>query len=548
MPDNGLANLAGALVGAGHRTVVLDYNTVGIIERLCPEKISRKTAEIYTSMAAKRKDPRADTSEELEKFRAIENELEEIQERVCHEIALEIAAIAKLRHVDFIGFKLWNGDGFTGSVKIASEIKRLDPKIKIFAGGPHVDYFLERILRIAGVFDALAYGDGEEVILDLAKLVEKGSTNYSGIPNLIYKDGGQIRVNPVKWVDDLNRLPLPLYDEQVYPAMAGDQKIKILVLDESRGCPNNCHFCIQPAKTGRKLRLKSPQRVFEEISRNVKLYNIRAFRYAGSTTPTKLASEVAALIISSGLDVDYTSFGSINFSRPQDFEIMKQSGCHAIFFGVESGSKKILAKAFDKKQTPQNIKQILKASKDAGIFTIASIIYPAPFETEQTRKETLGLLYEIKPQAGPVQPPFIAPRTKWMDCPNLYGYDFKKEELINSLITFKAKLLLPPELWGELSFTLNKRSFKKLLEESAQFTQEAEKHGMLTRFSDEQALMAKFAEYEGREREFRDYLTRIFSVGDRTGIGELVTKINSNSTIKERIATIENNAHKSISI
>ncbi len=548
MPDNGLASLAGALVEGGHRTVVLDYNTVGIIERLCPPELSETAATIYASLAAKRKHQGSDFSQEFEKFRALDKQLEEIQDRVCHQIALEIAALARMRHVDFIGFKLWNGDGFTGSVKIASEVKKLVPGVKIFAGGPHVDYFLERILSVTEAFDVLAYGDGEEVILTLADLVEKNRTNYRGIPNLIYKDQSGAHLNPVEWIDDLNRLPLPRYDEQIYPAMAGEQKIKILVLDESRGCPNGCYFCIQPAKGGCKLRLKSPQRVFDAILRNSKLYDIHAFRYAGSTTPTRFASKVAELIISSDLDVDYTSFGSINLSRPQDFDVMKRSGCHAIFFGVESGSKKILLKAFGKKQTPEKIKEILKAAKKAGIFTIASIIYPAPFETEQTRKETLDLLREIGPQAGPVQPSLVLPRTKWMDSPATYGLDFDREKMLNHLLTYKIKNLLPSEMWGEFGFTLNNKNFKALLSETAQFGHDMERQGIITRFSDEQALMAKLAGYEDRESQFRDYLTRIFTVGNSAEIAELVATINSKVGRKERLVKHESDAHKSISV
>ena len=47
MPDNGLANLAGALIADGHRTRILDYGTVGMVEELYPPPLSRKARRIY---------------------------------------------------------------------------------------------------------------------------------------------------------------------------------------------------------------------------------------------------------------------------------------------------------------------------------------------------------------------------------------------------------------------------------------------------------------------------------------------------------------------
>jgi len=44
-------------------------------------------------------------------------------------------------------------------------------------------------VRGSDVFDALAYGDGEEVILGLAELVKKGSADYRGITNILTTDG-----------------------------------------------------------------------------------------------------------------------------------------------------------------------------------------------------------------------------------------------------------------------------------------------------------------------------------------------------------------------
>lgn len=49
MPDNGLANLAGALLFAGHETLVLDYGTVENVEETFPSELSTLAKETYES-------------------------------------------------------------------------------------------------------------------------------------------------------------------------------------------------------------------------------------------------------------------------------------------------------------------------------------------------------------------------------------------------------------------------------------------------------------------------------------------------------------------
>jgi len=46
--------------------------------------------------------------------------------------------------------------------------------------------------------------------------------------------------------------------------MQGDEKIRIIVVDDSRGCRNNCAFCPHPVKSSHRLRVKSIPRMLRE--------------------------------------------------------------------------------------------------------------------------------------------------------------------------------------------------------------------------------------------------------------------------------------------
>ncbi|MCX6355492.1 MAG: radical SAM protein [Candidatus Aureabacteria bacterium] len=531
MPDNGLANLAGALINAGHETLILDYGTVNTIRRLYPLEISKKTAPIYHKHFCQHEKKVRKSAVDLLRLMFLNKKLEKFQEKVVSAISNEIIKKIKEFRPNFIGFKLWTGDGFTGSIKIAQNIKRAYPSLRIYAGGPHVDIFGTHIFSTTNLFDALVRAEGEEVILSLTEHCI-GKIELSKIPNIIYKDGVQVKINEIKWINDLNSLPFPVYDERIYPSMEGNQKIKIIVIDESRGCPYGCAFCIQPVRSGCKTRLKSPQRVVDEISRIVSSLGITTFRYAGSATPLRHAVNIAQLILKEGLNITYSAFGHIEHSCDDDYLTLRRSGCRSIFFGIESGSREILSKGFEKKIDPELTRRELKACRKAGIFTIGSIIFPSPFESDETEKETLDLLLDAKPNSVPVQFPGIIPGTRWRLYPEKYNFQINTNNYEEKLMNYKIKLLYPPRYWSSLPYHVNNMGYRQFMQKSEEFAQKVELAGMPTNIADELVLMALKCGYQGKEKVFRDELRYSFAAGDIEFISHLVDEINCSTTTK----------------
>lgn len=527
MPDNGYASLAGELLGQGHDTLILDYGTSDLISRLMPRSVSKRILPAVQAVFDTISRGESPSSEEVRALTALDRELFEIHDREVLKIAGEISETVRREKPDFVGFKLWNGDGFSGSIRIAKILKERFPSLKVFAGGPHVDMFKGLILDRTDAFDAISFGEGEETILELAEYAE-GKRPLDGIHNILYREEGKVVETGVKRVEDLDSLAYPVYDEEIYPAMAGDQKLKIVVVDESRGCPCCCHFCIQPIKSGTKVRMKSPKRVVEEMRRVSGANGTRLFRYAGSATPPVLARGIAEEIIRTGLDVEYTAFGNLLGAKPEDYDLLKKSGCYSIFFGVESGSREILKRSFGKPRDPKRMAGILKAAKAAGIYTVASVIYPAPFETEETTRETIELLLDARPDSVPVQFSAVYPQTRWAQTPGEFGFKFSTADWQERLLEYKIKLLFPPTLWEPLPYTIDGKPFEKFALETFRLISILERNGILTAISDDQALMAKYAGYRGREKEFRELARKWFMAGETEAIAEMVERINSN--------------------
>ena len=200
MPDNGLANLAGALFAAGHEARVIDYGTVEMIRRLFPESIAA---------ALRRDGHRPD-------LRLLDRELEKNAAVVLAEIARELCDQVREFGADFVGFKLWNGDGCLGSIELARALRREFPRLTILGGGPHVLFAIQPVIaetgRFAplddGTFDVLIQSEAEDLMGALVDL-SRGKVAPSAIPNAIYRDGETLRINPIERVQSLDALAPP---------------------------------------------------------------------------------------------------------------------------------------------------------------------------------------------------------------------------------------------------------------------------------------------------------------------------------------------------
>jgi magnesium-protoporphyrin IX monomethyl ester (oxidative) cyclase len=527
VPDNGLAALAASLLHSGHRTLVLDYSTVSIMRRIFPYQYGKELRELTGNILRDLKQGVRPNPGDMAQFYALDTAIDLYQQARVEDIACEVDAYVKERKVDFVGMKLFVGDAFEGSVAIAEHLKRQNPGLKIFGGGPHVDWFMHRIFDVTDAFDALAYGEGEETIVHLADYV-LGKRLLEDIPNLVFRRNGKVVVTPQKRIEDLNALPCPVYDEDIYPAMKGNDKIKIVLVDESRGCPNACNFCCHPAKSGNRWRLRRAENVvdvMEQISYN---YSITAFRFAGSSPPPKLKKEIAREILRRGLSVRYTSFAHTRSYTSEDFDLIRRSGCYATFFGIESGSQEILDRSMNKKITVQQVRDAVAKCRQSGMKIVGSVIVPAPFETERTKAETMALIDELKLDSVDVCFPTPVLGTRWGDECEKFNFAIPdKEKFWKDIMTYRIKTFYPQALWKPHPlYYLNGKPFSDVAMETTDFVRGCEQRGHLTQATDEVLLMADYAGLE--TREFRDRSNRYLSQGDHVAMEELVSQVNRN--------------------
>jgi hypothetical protein len=516
-PDNGLANLAAVLKEGGWDVRILDFGTVQMMQRLYPAELAAEIGPVLSELSQGQGTPSPALIGKLSELNAL---LELHQSEQARAVASEVADQVADAGPAFVGFKLWNGDGFSGSVTIAEELRRRFPRMALYAGGPHASWMGRIIYERTDAFAGIVVGEGEDKILRLAQAARDGSP-VEGLAGVVTSAHSDARPTNAVKLDDI---PPALYDAETYPAMAGDQKLKLIVLDDSRGCPFGCAFCTHPVESGRRLRTRSARRIVDDMERAIAQTGARSFRFAGSSTPGSLMAEVAGEILRRGLDVEYTSFAHFASSTPQHFELMRRSGLVSMFFGLETGCEHLLKRAAGKPISFPDIRSTVASAQRAGIAAVVSMIIPMPFETEETMAESLRVLQEIRPDSVPVQFPGLLPGTPWFERAEEYGFEVDRGQYLRENLDYKIKLLFPPAFWAPLPYRLNGMDFREFTGLTARFAGQLEQSGILTGVPDDNVLMARRANMD--LREFRDSARLWCATGNVGAVDRLVRTFN----------------------
>ncbi len=519
--NNWLANLAGALIGAGHEARIVDYGTVSMMRRLFPEAVTAQLKPLGAGLMGGGGQPDAEQLAKLQEWSA---QLDAHQEQTVVEIGSELVEQARRWQPDLVAFELSDGDGYAGSVHLAERLRGEFPDLHITAGGRKACWFRGIIFRSTSAFDTIIFGDPEDIVVKLADIAD-GRDSLQETPGIVCRAGEQIVEHPRDESVELDSFPMPVYDPEVYPAMAGDDKIKMVILTDSRGCSNRCAFCVHPMEDGGRQRTASPGKIVDTMQHLQQRHGISVFRFGGASTSGDLMYAVAQEIIGRGLDIEYNSFGHFRTSNADHFEVLARSGLYSIFFGLESGSQQILDQAVHKGIKLEKVRDTLKAAQAAGIFSAASMIVPLPFDTPETLAESMEFVKELRPDSVPLQFPGVFPGTPWIKKPEKYNIEIDDvDEYVFSNLDYKVKLLFPPQFWEPLPYKINGMAFHEMTAVTMQFAAELETAGILTNLSHTLASIAKSAGMA--PRQLRNMAQLWCVTGDAEAMGELVRRAN----------------------
>lgn len=291
-------------------------------------------------------------------------------------------------------FNLNNG------IYISQVIQKMNPKAKVILGGRCTGFPPEIIFKYGPDFDIIVKGEGEEVMLNLCKKLDKkgGREDLFDIPNISFRNNGEIVTNPVSTYIDLDKLPFParhLLPNKYYKMHPPFGIYPPLTLIEtSRGCRYNCIFCTLP----QQIRERSVNNVVEEIKEVVDKFKVKEIHFVDPnfTYNQERIKALCTCLINEKIRVKWTCKTRVDLVSEDLLKAMSDAGCYMISYGVESGSQKIL-NFLNKNITIDKIKETFILSKKTKIRTIAYILLGSPGEDNNTVEETIRLVKKIKP-------------------------------------------------------------------------------------------------------------------------------------------------------
>jgi len=514
--DNGLANLAGALIDAGHVAQILDLNTLSTLRLLTPHgffdlaKLLNKGSD--RSVAVKR----------------IQTIFDEHQEHELNTLFEQIVTAITVLHIDVIGFKCWGSEGSVAIKNWLALIRASFPEIKILLGGPVCQVMPEHAARYFSNFDFMALGEAEKTIVGIIDHIEK-NTPITTVPGLLYKNNGVFKKTAPDPFTDLNQLPRPRYDRHVYPSAWTGDKLNMVVLDESRGCPNRCHFCVHPTYAFNR-RTKSVSRLLEEIKQIQATLGTVHFRMAGSNTPGKYIHEFSKAVLEQQIDLKFSCFAHVEDFEVQSLSMLHKAGLRSIFFGIETADEALSKKVCNKAVSSDKAEQVIKNASSAGIFCTGSFIYPLPFQMQnpESRAKTFDFIKRVfgnNPHASAqFLNPFPLPNTKWWTEKEKFGFEFDEDEYLLRNISIVARHMFPPEMQDFLPYKLDGKSHFELATELSTLMNELVPHGVAFNISDDVALIGIGCDES--PIQFRNEMMPAFLYGGVDRVSMMVEKFN----------------------
>jgi len=311
--------------------------------------------------------------------------------------------------------KIANADivGLTGMIteyhealRLVDIVKRANKETRIILGGPLATTIPRELLQVSQA-DFIVIGEGERTIVELISSIRNGDS-LANVKGIAYRDGDRVNITePAAPIANIDTIPFParhLLDMNRYLKNHFESfgfnvkefgKIKSTNLITSRGCPYNCTFCFKDM-WGYKWRGRSPENIVEEMELLYRRYGVNGFFFNDDTfvLDKKRVLEFCQLLKERSLDVVWYCNGRVNLMTDEMLKVMHNAGCRGIAYGIESGNQQILD-SMRKNITLEQVRRVLKWTKDAGINACGYFMIGMLDETKATIEETIAFAREL---------------------------------------------------------------------------------------------------------------------------------------------------------
>ncbi|MEO1269223.1 MAG: radical SAM protein [Myxococcota bacterium] len=287
------------------------------------------------------------------------------------------------------------------ALRMAQEVKAVDPTTVTVLGGTHVSSNPAQSLRQGHAIDYAIGGEGEETMAELLERLEqhrsgaRRTLELDSVKGLVWREGEAIRTNPPRpSIQDLDSLPMPMRDGLVWPEDIQPAFYQAMIT--LRGCPYRCIYCAVPSSNDRRTRYRSPDHVVDEIALLRERYAIPYLFFHDSVFTLNRARTEAIChrMQERGQVLPFACQTRTDRVDGALLDLLKASGCHQIFFGIESGDVRSL-KRIRKKMTLESIRKAVEMVKERQIRCTGFFMVGLPWEDETLIRQTADFACDL---------------------------------------------------------------------------------------------------------------------------------------------------------
>ena len=297
---------------------------------------------------------------------------------------------------------------------LSIKFKALKPNSLIVLGG-NMAASAEIVLNKTKI-DICALGEGEKVFYNIVKkaMNTRDLMEYADIPGIVFNDdnGKMINTGYEKYIDEEDMYEVDLSDfkettpfyiadvfdkngEVLYPYFKYDKRTyephrknkTFFNLMIGKGCVARCTFCHRWDKGIKHIPVKVLMKRLDEL---IEKYNVGfLLPYMESVGSDKKWFEEFCYELKKRDILWYVGSVRARSVNEQMVHMMKDCGCTTIFYGLETGSEKMLS-VMEKKTSLQDNINAHQWTVDVGFYTtLIQLVLAMPGENSSTVKETL---------------------------------------------------------------------------------------------------------------------------------------------------------------
>jgi anaerobic magnesium-protoporphyrin IX monomethyl ester cyclase len=327
------------------------------------------------------------------------------------------------------------------AVRTLEIAKSVNSEILTVTGGQYFTATAQESLEKFHDIDVIVRGEGEETLTELVENYNK--SDFLKTRGISFKRKEEVFHTPPRpLIEDLNSLPYPGYHfvkhlvhKYHFAAMAGYNTPYALV-EGARGCSHRCTFCTQWRHWGGKCRMKTPERIVDEIKFCYRNYGSRFIWLTDDNFgPRSRANSFADELLQQRIGDDlmlFLQWRCDDVIKSRDvLPKLRKAGLYWVMVGVESPRETTL-QHYRKEITAKQAKQAVKLLKENGVFSHAMFVIGDRKDTSESIQNLREFANELDPDFAifTVLTPFPgtevseeAKRNGWIEDSNLSHYD-----------------------------------------------------------------------------------------------------------------------------